>query len=570
MDNRVIQKREKKKAITVLIVEDQRLNRLILREMLSPEYNVLEAGDGRQALEVLANNKGKVNAILLDLIMPVMDGYGFMEAIRETEAANLPIIVLTGEMNPDIENKVLMDGAWDYITKPYQPLILLSRLKNAIARSQMGMLRQIRHMAEHDALTGLYNREKFFSETRRIIDDYPDVTFAFLRIDIDQFSLINSFWGNSEGDRLINHMASAIKLVEDRFPVCTFGRINADVFCVCLPFDEDYLALIVEDAKNDLRSYNENYIIKATFGVYAVTNPEEPVAIMFEKASMAARQCKGRYNSYIGHYTQAMEDRLKWEQEIANQMQHALDDGQFIPWIQPKYHLSSEKPCGGEALVRWDHPSKGILSPGLFVPVFERNGFITKLDYNLWGRVCALLRGWKDKGYDPHPISVNISRIDMYNPNIVGLICGLTEKYGISAELLNLELTESAYMDNPDQMKRTVEELKERGFTILMDDFGSGYSSLNTLKEIPVDILKIDMNFLQDSGDGKRSEIILASTVSMADQMEMPVIVEGVETLEQAEFLKSIGCGYVQGYYYGRPMPVGQYQSLMEATWIKG
>lgn len=570
MDNRVIQKREKKKAITVLIVEDQRLNRLILREMLSPEYNVLEAGDGRQALEVLANNKGKVNAILLDLIMPVMDGYGFMEAIRETEAANLPIIVLTGEMNPDIENKVLMDGAWDYITKPYQPLILLSRLKNAIARSQMGMLRQIRHMAEHDALTGLYNREKFFSETRRIIDDYPDVTFAFLRIDIDQFSLINSFWGNSEGDRLINHMASAIKLVEDRFPVCTFGRINADVFCVCLPFDEDYLALIVEDAKNDLRSYNENYIIKATFGVYVVTNPKEPVAIMFEKASMAARQCKGRYNSYIGHYTQAMEDRLKWEQEIANQMQHALDEGQFIPWIQPKYHLSSEKPCGGEALVRWDHPSKGILSPGLFVPVFERNGFITKLDYNLWGRVCALLRGWKDKGYDPHPISVNISRIDMYNPNIVGLICGLTEKYGISAELLNLELTESAYMDNPDQMKRTVEELKERGFTILMDDFGSGYSSLNTLKEIPVDILKIDMNFLQDSGDGKRSEIILASTVSMADQMEMPVIVEGVETLEQAEFLKSIGCGYVQGYYYGRPMPVGQYQSLMEATWIKG
>ena len=236
--------------------------------------------------------------------------------------------------------------------------------------------------------------------------------------------------------------------------------------------------------------------------------------------------------------------------------------GEFVH-MQPKYDMKTNKPYGAEALVRWIHPVKGIISPGEFIPIFERNGFISKLDFYMWNSVCELLRKWLDAGLNPAPISVNISRANMYNPNIAKLLRDLVNSHGIPVELLNLELTESAYMDNPDIMKEIVYRLRETGFTVMMDDFGSGYSSLNTLKDIPVDVLKIDMKFLKGDDRTGRSERILSSMIRMAGWLNLPVIVEGVETKQQAEFLRSIGCGFVQGFYFARPMPVSEYEKLI-------
>ncbi|MEG2192296.1 MAG: EAL domain-containing protein, partial [Oscillospiraceae bacterium] len=237
-------------------------------------------------------------------------------------------------------------------------------------------------------------------------------------------------------------------------------------------------------------------------------------------------------------------------------------------YLQPKLNIQVNKMCGAEALVRWRHPIRGLLSPGEFIPVFERNGFIIKLDYYVWEQVCKCLRRWLDEGKTPYPISVNVSRVNLYNPKLAELILQLVKKYNLSPSLLNLELTESAYTDNPIAASETIALLQSYGFVILMDDFGSGYSSLNILKDISVDELKIDMRFLSETKIPGRGENIIASVVRMAKWLNIPVVTEGVETKEQTDFLRSIGCDCIQGYYYAKPMKVSEYEDLCNRQFI--
>jgi diguanylate cyclase (GGDEF)-like protein len=548
---------------SVLIVDDQDINRMILKNILSSEYEIFEAENGMAALELLDGHKRNIGAVLLDLIMPVMDGFEFLNAIRKPAYASLPVIVLTGEANSDTEKKVLEEGAWDFITKPYQPVILMTRLKNAIARSRMGLFDQMKMLAEHDSLTGLYNRSHFFEMTRKMLDSHPDMTFAFIRMDLDRFSMINAFWGEEEGDHLLRYAADCLRKESRAFLMSTYSRINSDIFCFCAPFDETAVLTMVDSMRQTLLRFKKDYYIKPTFGIYVIREPEQSVESIYEKAAIASKFCKGIYNRYIGYYDREAHDETQWEQYVIRHMHQALKDGQFVPWLQPKYSLKSETPCGAEALVRWNHPDLGVLLPGKFISIFERNGFISRIDCYVWDSVCRMLRGWMDEGREPFPISVNVSLIDLYNPNIVQILCDMVKKYNIPAGLLNLELTESVYMDNPSLMNKIMKNLHENGFIIMMDDFGSGYSSLNTLKEIPVDILKIDMGFLSDADKSTRSRKILASMILMAGWIDLPVIVEGVETRQQVDFLKSIGCNYVQGYYFGKPMPADDYHALV-------
>ena len=548
----------------ILVVDDQKINRMILRNILSSEYGIYEAENGREALQILDEHLQDIQAVLLDLVMPVMNGFEFLSSVRTPQYATLPILVLTGEADSETEKRVLDAGAWDFIAKPYQPVILTTRLKNALARSQMGMFEKMKSLAEHDSLTGLYNRSNFFYKTSRLIALHPDITFSFVRMDIDQFSLINSFWGEEEGDRLLKYIADCFRSELTAYDIGTFGHINSDIFCFCVPYVEEKLLSVTDHIRKSLLHFKVDYFIKPTFGVYIIRDSDQTVETMYEKAAIASKACKGFYNKYISYYDRKSHEELKWERQVTSQMQQALDAGQFIPWMQPKYSLKSEKPCGAEALVRWNHPELGILSPAKFVPIFERNGFISKVDFAIWDSVAGTLRRWLDEGRDPLPISVNVSLVDLYNPAIVQIMSDLIKKHNIPAGLLNLELTESVYMDNPAMMKKIITDLHSRGFVIMMDDFGSGYSSLNALKEIPVDILKIDMNFLRDAEGSSRSRRILASMILMAGWLNLPVVVEGVETRSQVDFLKSVGCNFVQGYFFGKPMPEADYEALME------
>ena len=554
-----------KDKFTVLVVEDQRINRQILSALLNIDYTVLEAGNGAEALECLAAHP-EIAAILLDIVMPVMDGYEFLTRLKSTSGASLPVIAITGEKDDSSEQKALDLGAWDFVSKPYQPTTLLTRLKNVIIRSQYYLVSQMKYAYEHDPLTDLYNRTTFFTETRKLLDEYPQETFALIRFDIDQFHTYNSFWGEEEGDHLLCFMADWLRERAKNCDHCVFGRINADVFCMCAPFRKERIEENIRQVFDALSDYNKDYRILPSFGIYVIENPQESVQKMYEFASLAAEEHKGSYLEYLGYYRPELSRRILENQWIVNEMQGALDNEQFEIYLQPKFNLNTEQPYGAEALIRWRHPQKGMLSPGLFIPVFEQNGFIGKVDYYMWEHVCRLLKKWLAEGRETGPISVNVSRVNMYNQNLVNLLTDLVAKYEIPPRLLQLEVTESAYMENPEVMERIVSELQRAGFVILMDDFGSGYSSLNTLKDIHVNVLKIDMKFLSGNTDPMRSQSILASSILMAGWLNTPVIMEGVETAEQVDFLKSIGCNYVQGYFYAKPMPVPEYEALVSNT----
>lgn len=548
----------------VLIVEDDTVNRMILVNILSKDYCVIEAEDGYEALQILDLHPGKVDAVILDLVMPRMDGYEFLhQCAKSDKYRDIPIIVSTGAGNSDHESRCLELGAWDFIRKPYHTKVILYRLRNVLDRSQLQMNKQLQYMEAYDSLTGLYRRERFQLETRKMLDRYSQRKFVLMRIDIAKFHLVNSFFGTVQGDRILKKAARMIQEYCSGKQYVVYGRMRADVFAVCMEYDSrQELEDMAEQFRDEMRQMIQEFDMIPVFGFYLVTDIRMEVNDMYDYAKMASKQCKGSYVQNFAYYEDEMRQDMLKEQKIVNMTRPALEQEKFVLYIQPKYDIQGNCIAGGEVLVRWRESDRGMISPGEFIPVFERNGFIMQLDYYVWEHACRLLRRWMDKGYTPMPISVNVSRVSVYNPNLVEQICSLVDRYGIPLELFQLELTESAYTTNPLLIRETMKKLQERGFTILMDDFGSGYSSLNVLKDIAVDVLKIDMKFMEEAEIPGRSENILASVVNMAQRLEMPVIAEGVEKKSQVDFLKGIGCEYVQGFYFAKPMPSDEYEQL--------
>ncbi len=542
---------------TILLVDDEEIGKRRLRDVISDEFGVLDASDGQEALEILAANVDKVAVIVLDLIMPVMDGFQFMaEFRRHQEYDNIPVIVATANEDWHSEQKCLEAGVWDFVMKPYNPVLLRFRIRNAIDKSRMIMV-------ERDAVTGLYTKFKFYREVRMLLLENTERTFALVRFDIDRFKMINNFYGIKEGDRVLQSVAAELRRIATVFDRFVYGRMENDVFVVCMPFKEENIDLLVNALQINLRKVNKDYNIKVSCGVYVINDDTLDVTEMYDRAYLAAKSCKGRFVQSIAYYNESMIEDMRQEQFIINEVNRAIEEEQFEVYLQPKINLATDCSYGAEALVRWRHPDRGMISPGEFIPVYERNGIIGRLDQYMWRHVCKLLRRWLDEGRQPNPISVNVSRVNIYNPQLVKIFKKLITEYQIPAELLNLELTESAFMEDQDLIMKTMSNLHKLGFKIMMDDFGSGYSSLNVLKDMEVDYLKVDMKFLQDQEANGKGEKVLTSVIRMAKWLRLPSIVEGVETIEQVDFLKCIGCEYAQGYYYAKPMTVAEYEDFI-------
>ena len=548
----------------ILLVDDNSLNRQILKKILESDYEIVEADNGKDALHVLGRQSESIAGIMLDIVMPVMDGFEFLKVIsRNVSYKNIPVIVSTGNSEEQNEIKALEAGAWDFVSKPYKPQIIRFRLKNAIARSRIDALERLSYIAEYDVLTGIYNKEKFFEETQRMLSENRETEFACISFDIDRFQLVNSFFGMTEGDELLKYIGQILKKRSERCALMTYGRMEADIFAFCIVYPgREELEKQMDELILEIKSYALQFDIVTTCGIYVIEDKKASANTIYDCSRLAAKQIKGNYIKSYAFYSSDLIKKIEQEQWITNDMNQALKEEQFLVYLQPKYNIKNNALSGAEALVRWKHPESGMISPGVFIPIFEQNGFVTKLDYYIWEKVCALLHSWHVQGRDAYPVSVNVSRVNLYNPNLVDLLCQLVEKYEISPGLLQLELTESAYTDNPMVMKDTMKRLHEKGFVVLMDDFGSGYSSLNVLKDIPVDILKIDMKFFEKSDIQGRGENIVSSVVRMAKWLHIPTIAEGVEEKGQVDFLRSIGCEYVQGFYFARPMPVDAYEKL--------
>lgn len=546
---------------TVLIVDDQEINRKILENILKKEYDVLLAENGKAALECLEQRKDMISAVLVDITMPVMDGYEFLRVLKSNEELSMiPVIVSAQKDGDETEIKAFSLGAQDFVTKPYKAEIIRQRLSNLIRlRESASTINRI----QKDQITGLLNKEVFISRIEDTLKQKPNKKFDILFFGIERFKLVNDSYGTKKGNEVLRYLAELLQESIGKNSICSrFGADNFYVFCEHREYTNEMFA----EPMKKVRSCPVELDIKIHCGIYEIMDTALEIDTMCDRAKLAADSNRGKYDIYFSYYDDSLRNRIVEEQFILSTMYTALEEQQFQVYYQPKYDLNSEVIVGAEALVRWIHPEKGFMSPGEFIPVFEQNGFITHLDRFVWESTCRDIRQWMDNGYPAIAVSVNVSRADIYNPKLIHILMELISKYQIPIRYLHLEITESAYTENPKQIIDTVKKLREAGFVIEMDDFGTGYSSLNMLAEMPVDVMKLDMRFIQTEANASSGKGILSFIISLAKWMELAVVAEGVETSQQAEVLRSMGCNYVQGYYYARPMKREEFEKLISST----
>lgn len=417
-------------------------------------------------------------------------------------------------------------------------------------------------LLERDALTQLYSAKAFFENAEFLIHENPDTTYEVLYIDIEHFKIFNERYGRDEGDIVLKKIACELLQLKETY-LGIAGYIGGDDFALILPQGTTEHKEVAERLAMAVRDPAYSIECIPVIGVTTITDLSVPVSTYSDHAMTAMSVAKGTYATRVAWYEDTMTRRLEEEPKAVAEIERALQNKEFILHYQPKCNLKTGQMVGLEALVRWQHPERGLVYPGDFIPLMERIGLISNLDMLVWEEACRQTREWLDEGISALPVSVNVSRADLLYVDVAGFLESMLETYDLDRSYIELEITETAFVEN-DSVLDVVVDLYNCGFTLLMDDFGSGYSSLNMLKDIPVDILKIDMRFLELKEDPLlRGESILDAVVSMAHIMGMSVIAEGAETKEQVEFLKNINCDFVQGYYFYRPLPVSDLEALL-------
>lgn len=415
--------------------------------------------------------------------------------------------------------------------------------------------------SDTEVMTGLYSLNGFSRHAMEIVQANPAKTYMVIQWDLDEFKVYNDINGYENGDALLRGIGHASH--DQIRNGLVFGHLNSDHFVLLAEKTDQAAEEIYSDIEEMLRNLSSGAALNFHMGICTIDSHQESIASLCDHALIALRTVKGQYQEHYAWYKPDMRSMIVEENRLVAEMENALSSGQFRVWYQPQVNYKSGKICGAEALVRWIHPEKGIIPPIQFIPLFEKNGFITKLDHYIWDRVCSFQREWIDSGHEAYPVSINISRRDIYSDDLVKAITSLIQKYRLDPSLLHLEITESVYMTSPEKMNRIVDTLQAKGFHVEIDDFGSGYSSLNTLKDMKVSTLKLDMKFLQQSENSDRSGRIISAMIRMADWLDVSTIAEGVETKEQADFLKSMGCYHLQGYYFYKPMKEEDYKRVL-------
>ncbi|MBR5485175.1 MAG: bifunctional diguanylate cyclase/phosphodiesterase [Oscillospiraceae bacterium] len=423
--------------------------------------------------------------------------------------------------------------------------------------------RALNYHAEFDLVSGVYNKSAFLVKTTQKLMTESDKTHYILSLDIDRFKLINELYSMKDGDAVLRYFGSIISDLAQTGE--TYGHFGGDIFCMCLTRPEEEVIALIEELEKRINTYPIAFKFIISVGIARVDNYDgEAVDVLCDHAAMAQKIIKGSYINRWAFYDQSMTEALNREHEIITSMEKALVKEEYEMYLQPKFDLNEGKIIGAEALSRWNHSKFGLMMPGSYIPLFERNGFILRLDEYMWELACRLIRKWMDQGRSPVPISVNVSRVHLYDENLCDKLVNLVKRYEIPPHLLELEITESAYTDCPARLYEVIVTLQKVGFCFSMDDFGSGYSSLHALKDIPVNVIKIDLKFLQK---GRLSDEIgrgiLQGTIRMIQDINLPIVAEGVETAEQAELLRSTGCNCAQGYYYAKPMSIESFERLM-------
>ncbi|NLL93751.1 MAG: EAL domain-containing protein [Clostridiales bacterium] len=544
----------------VLVVDDQEINRKILIKILESDYDVITAENGEEALSILHSVGEGISAILLDIMMPILDGYGVLEVLaKDAFLSRIPVLVTSQKDGEDSELKALNFGASDFVSKPYNADILKKRLNNLIVMHEATTTVNI---LKRDVLTGLYSKEAFMHMVDLRLKREMNKKYDIVALDIVNFKLVNDTYGVEEGNKLLGYLADKLEIItKKKHNLC--ARVYADQFLLFMERTESYLECMVDDIESSMIAYPVDMKLHVKFGIYNVDDINVNVNAMCDRAVMAVKSIKSDFNKQYAYYDDSFREKMLVEQEITNDIDLALKDNQFKVYLQPKYNILEGKLAGAEALVRWIHPEKGFMNPGQFISILEKNGFITDLDIYVWNKTCEYIARWIKTGKKYVPVSVNVSRKDVYKQNLPEILMDIVTAHGLLPKHLHLEITESAYTENQEQLLSVVEKLKEQGFIIEMDDFGSGYSSLNMLSEFPIDILKLDMKFIQNSGSNIKNRSIMSSVIDLAKKIDLSVVAEGVEEQSQVTMLKGMGCDMVQGYYFAKPLTEEEFRNRL-------
>ena len=529
-------------------------------------YKIISADNEHEILNVLSNEK--IDIIFIALNSQTTDGFDFFKTLsKDSQYKNIPILAIVTYGDLDSVSRAIELGAIEFVTIPFNKTIINYRIRNVLAHCQQAekdaKIKKMHQVLEIDQLTGLYNRETFYRKAKEIIEENPEVQYCIVYLDINCFKVINDLFHSDTGDLILKTASDYfLKKINSRIGVS--GRIEADHFVLCVPQDTLDMDRLIKDIDTTIKSLGISHNILFFAGVYPVTDATVPIDQMCDRASMALNKIKGNYVRRYNFYDVGMRDRMLKEQMIVRDMEFALKDNQFTIFLQPIFRPETNEIVSAEALVRWFHPESGMISPGYFIPVFERNGFIVKLDRFVWEAVCKFLRSRLDAGKKIVPVSVNVSRLNFYSLDLLIFLLNLIKKYDLEPWMLKLEVTESAYTDNPQQLINIINQFKENGFPILMDDFGSGYSSLNMLKNIQIDILKVDMAFVREIEHSERARTILLMIIGLAKELGMGVVTEGVETQTQLDYITNMGSVDIQGYYFSKPLAVKDFNALFD------
>ncbi|MBO5530978.1 MAG: EAL domain-containing protein [Fibrobacter sp.] len=554
----------------IMVIEDQPEIQETLQNILEVDFNITVVGNAQDALFFLSENPTNYSLILLEQDINGMSCHDFLIQRSQYEALkSIPTIILANEHSSDDETFNL--GADEFIRKPFNsPSVILARCTRVIDLFEN---KNLISQTERDKLSGLYTRDFFFEYLKQIIPLDMGADRDAIVIDIEHFRLINEIYGRSTGDLIISQIGNYLQQMLATLNAIAC-RAGADVFYMYCIHQEDYqdLQATLQDMLEQVANVNN---IRIRIGVWqyvdrSIVEPET----WFDRAKTACDRISGNFATSVALYNSGLHNKHLREERLIRDIHEAVAQKHLKVYYQPKYAIQGDKPHlrSAEALIRWIHPELGFINPGDFIPLFESNGLIQMVDYYVWKEAAAQIRRWKEEYGMSVPVSVNVSRIDIYDPQLENKLCNIMETNGLSPNEYMIEITESAYSENAQGLIEVLESMRNKGFHIEMDDFGTGYSSLSMLTALPIDILKIDMSFIRNMEKDEKNKKMVELIIDIAKFLKVPAIAEGVETESQLLTLRKMGCDVIQGYFFSKPVPPEEFAKFIvreKALWAK-
>lgn len=540
---------------TILIVEDNELNRDMLESVLEDQYHILTAANGQEGIELLHEFHEALSLVLLDVYMPVLDGFGFLSFRASDERyRNVPVIVVTASNALEDEIRCLELGANDFVVKPYNAEVIRNRVSNTIRMCESAsVVNQLRW----DNVTGLYREDFFYRRVDNLLAAFPDREFDMVCSDIRNFKMLNERYGRQSCDRILHDLATRLCVaIPD---VVTSGRIAGDSFGFLIDHQD---ATWTDALDQVVRSVTVAHLY-VRFGIVQNVDHALSASQLCDRAIIAIDELHESVGAGVSWYDDTLRERKAMERVLVESMHEGLEQRQFMVYYQPKHNVSTGEVTGAEALVRWMHPELGFVRPDIFITLFERNGLIAELDRFVCEEVCREIARLQKLGLPAVPISINMSPLDFDIRDLAKRVLHIADKHGVDHALLHIELTETAYAEDPDVVVNALAELRSYGFKIELDDFGSGYSSLALLNILPLDILKIDGGLVMNASrlDDFR---IIQSAIQIARLLGLQTVIEGVETSDVLRTLRELGCDIIQGFYFSWPLRQEDFETYLQ------